>query len=142
MTRPTDDLSQDPFASDDLPQDQTFTDNMRDVAVDQVKTAASNYVRQAPKRMGRRFIWSIILSFTFVGRYQKERLLDRIEAGERITFYEALFGTKFRLFSLIRLIIFFAILGGFAYYFWQNDMFATLMEQQALLESLQGTPSP
>ncbi len=138
MSRPTDDLSQDPFASDNLPQDQTFADNMRDVAVDK----ASNYVRQAPKRMVRRFLWSIILSFTFTNEYEKERLLNRVESGGKITFHEALFGTKFSIFGLIRTLIFFAIIGGVVFYMWQNDLFSMIMEQQALLESIQATPMP
>ena len=137
-----DDLSQDPFASENLPERQSMAEDMRDVAFDKVKSSAGEYVRTAPKRMGRRIFWSIALLPSLANEYEKDRMLDRLEDGRNVGCYQMMFGETFSLFSILRMIIFFGVLGVVIYYLWSNGVIADIMEQQALIESLQATQTP
>lgn len=142
MSKRADDLSQDPFASENLPERQSIAEDMRDVAFDKAKSSAGDYVRTAPKRIGRRIFWSIILMPSLANEYEKDRMLDRLEDGRKVGCYHMIFGEKFSLFSILRMIIFFGIIAVIVYYLWSNGFIAELMEQQALIESLQATQTP
>lgn len=142
MPEQLDDLSKDPFAPENLPEEQSFAENVRDVYVDKAKTAAGDYVREAPKQMGRRFLWSSLLMFSLANEYEKDRMLDRLEDGQTIGCYRLFFGEKFSLFSVLRMVIFFGVLAFVAYYLWSNGIIQQMMEQQALIESLQQTATP
>lgn len=137
-----DDLSQDPFAPENLPDRQSIAEDMRDVAIDKAKSSAGEYVRTAPKRMGRRIFWSIILLPSLANEYEKDRILDRLEEGGKVGCYQMMFGGKFSVFSIIRTILFFGILAVVIYYLWSSGFIAEIMEQQALIESLQATQTP
>lgn len=137
-----DDLNQDPFAPENLPDRQSIAEDMRDVAIDKAKSSAGEYVRTAPKRMGLRLFWSIILLPSLANEYEKDRMLDRLEDGGKVGCYQMMFGGKFSVFSIIRTILFFGILAVVIYYLWSSGFIAEIMEQQALIESLQATQTP
>lgn len=142
MPKPVDDLSKDPFAEDNLPERQSYAEDVRDVTVDKMKSTAGDYVRQAPKRMGRRLFWGLLLSFSFANHIEKERMLDRLEDGGTVGCYHLMFGSKFSIFGLLRWIIFIGFFGGIAYYAWSTGLIEQFMEQQALIEQFQSTPAP
>ena len=142
MSKRVDDLSQDPFDPENLPEQQSELDNLRDIAVDKAKSAAGEYIREAPKRAGRRFLWSILLIFSMANEYEKDRMLDRLEEGRKVGCYELFFGGKFSVFGLLRTIIFFAVLAFVAYYLWSEGYVQQFMEQQQLIESVQQTATP
>lgn len=136
------DLSKDPFDPENLPEEQSFAENVRDVYVDKAKSAAGDYVREAPKRMGRRVLWSMLLIFSLANEYEKDRMLDRLEEGGKVGCYQLFFGEKFSLFNVLRTVIFFGVLAFIIYYLWSNGIIQQMMEQQALIESLQQTATP
>ncbi|MGJ3241254.1 MAG: hypothetical protein ACFE0Q_21280 [Anaerolineae bacterium] len=142
MPKPLDDLSQDPFEPKPNTDDQHTVDSLRDVAVDRTKRAASNYVRTAPKRIGRRLFWSIVLSFGLSNEWERDRMVDRLEDGQSVGCYRMFFGEQFSLFGMIRMLIFFGVIAFVIYYLWANGFIQQLLEQQALIENLQSTSTP
>jgi len=142
MPNKLDDLNEDPFADESLPEQQTLSEDMRDVAVDKMKSAAGNYAREAPKRFGRRMFWGLLLSFSLNNEYQKDRLLNRLEAGGKVGCYELFFGEKFSVFSVVRLIVFLGIVAFIIFYLWSNGYITQFMEMQETLDAIQGTTTP
>lgn len=138
MSKRADDLSQDPFDPENLPERQSIPEDMRDVAMDKAKSAVKEY----PRRLGLRLLWSIILMPSLANDLEKDRMLDRLEEGQKVGCYRMIFGGRFRLFSLIRTLIFFGIIAFAIYYLWANGFLDQIMEQQALIESLQATQTP
>ena len=142
MSKRVDDLSKDPFDPENLPEKQSMAEDLTDIAVDKAKSAAGEYIREAPKRAGKRFLWSVLLIFSMANEHEKDRMLDRLEEGRQVGCYELFFGGKFSIFGVIRTIIFFAVLAFVAYYLWSEGYIQQLMEQQELIESLQQTATP
>ncbi len=142
MSKRVDDLSKDPFDPENLPEQQSEIEDLADIAIDKAKSAAGEYIREAPKRAGKRFFWSILLIFSMANDYEKDRMLDRLEDGGKVGCYELFFGGKFSIFGLIRTIIFFAVLAFVIYFLWSEGYVQQFMEQQALIESLQQTATP
>lgn len=142
MSKRADDLSEDPFAPENLPEQQSAVEDLTDIAMDKAKSAAGDYVREAPKRAGKRFLWSILLTFSLADEYQKDRMLDRLEEGQKVPAYELFFGSKFSVFGVIKIIIFFGVLAFIVYYLWSEDIIQEMMAQQELIESLQATQTP
>lgn len=142
MSKRADDLSEDPFAPENLPEQQSAVEDLTDIAMDKAKSAAGDYVREAPKRAGKRFLWSILLTFSLADEYQKDRMLDRIEEGQKVPAYELFFGSKFSIFGVIKTIIFFGVLAFVVYYLWSEGIIQEMMAQQELIESLQATQTP
>lgn len=138
MSKRADDLSQDPFDPENLPEHRSIPEDMRDVAIDRAKSAVKGY----PRRLGLRLFWSIVLMPSLANDLEKDRMLDRLEQGQQVGCYQMIFGGNFSLFSLIRTLIFFGIMAFAIYYLWSNGFLDQIMEQQGLLESLQATQTP
>lgn len=160
MSNNIDDLSNDPFSDasntrprntsaspdDSLAEAKDVAGQYMDVAMDRAKDAAGDYMRTAPTRLGRRLFFGFLLSFTMTNNNgvnsERERILRRLERGEKVSPHEFFFGQKFSIFGLVRTIIFIVILAGGAYYVFTSGLWQQFQEMQALSESIQQTTTP
>lgn len=160
MSNNIDDLSNDPFSDtsstrphnasaspdDPLAEAKDVAGQYMDVAVDRAKDAAGDYMRTAPTRLGRRLFFGFLLSFTMTNNNgpnsERERILRRLERGDKVTLHEFFFGQKFSIFGLVRTLFWLIVLAGIAYYVFTSGLWQQFQEMQALSESIQPTAIP
>ncbi|MEL6306670.1 MAG: hypothetical protein AAFQ52_00930 [Chloroflexota bacterium] len=162
MSNNLDDLSNDPFAesstnannqsdstvrpADPMNEVKDIAGQYMNVAVDRAKDAATDYARNAPGMFLRRMVFSFLLSFTMTNdtgsNSERERLLRRLERGEKVTLHEFFFGQKFSMFSFLRTIVFIVIVIFVIAWAFSTGLVDQFLEMQALTESIQQTTTP